>query len=83
MIFRNPAKDISTLRGSPECRGGKLGTSVRFQNAAEIAERDRKIKEQAPARAPRPKRRKKEAARVAAANFVPKVPVTLPADGPR
>jgi hypothetical protein len=47
MIFRNPAKDMLTLAASGVLRG-KLLFSVRFQSAAEIAERDRKIKEAAP-----------------------------------
>jgi hypothetical protein len=80
MIFRNPAKDMLTLSFSG-ATGGKLGTSVRFQSAAERAELDRKIKEQAPAlRAAAKAKEEKEAARRAAANVVPKVPVTLPAD---
>ncbi len=57
MIFRNPAKDMLTLSMSG-ARGGKLGVSVRFQSAAEIAELDRKIKEEAPEDcAPLPKRK--------------------------
>ena len=80
MIFRSPAKDMLTLSFYGG-RAGKLGTSVRFQNAAEIAERDRKIKEQAPAlRAAAKAKEEKEAARLAAAQVVPKVPVTLPTD---
>ena len=47
MIFRNPAKDMLTLAASGVLRG-KLLFSVRFQSAAEIAERDRKRKEAAP-----------------------------------
>ena len=80
MIFRSPAKDMLTLSFYGG-RAGKLGTSVRFQNAAEIAERDRKIKEQAPAlRAAAKAKEEEEAARLAAAQVVPKVPVTLPTD---
>jgi hypothetical protein len=80
MIFRNPAKDMLTLSFSG-ARGGKLASSVRFQSAAEIAELDRKIKEQLPAiRAAAKKKEEDEAAREAAARIVPKVPVTLPAD---
>ena len=81
MIFRNPAKDMLTLSFYGAARGKKLGTSVRFQNAAAIAERDRKIKEQAPAlRAATKAREEERAARLAAAKVLPKVPVTLPAD---
>jgi hypothetical protein len=80
MIFRNPAKEMLTLAFAGAA-GGKLASSVRFQSAAEIAERDRKIKEQAPAlRAAAKAKEEKEAARLAAAQIVPKVPVTLPAD---
>ena len=81
MIFRNPEKDMLTLSFYGAARGKKLGTSIRFQSAAETAERDRKIKEQAPAlRAAAKAREEEEAARLAAANVVPKVPITLPAD---
>ena len=47
MIFRNPAKDMLTLSVTGVLRG-KLLVSVRFQSAAEIAELDRRIKEEAP-----------------------------------
>ena len=47
MIFRNPAKEMFTL-ATTGVLGGKLLVSVRFQSAAEIAERDRKMKEVAP-----------------------------------
>ena len=47
MIFRNPAKDMLTL-ATTGVLSGKLLVSVRFQSAAEIAERDRRIKEEAP-----------------------------------
>jgi hypothetical protein len=47
MIFRNPTKDMLTLANSGLLHD-KLLFSVRFQSAAEIAERDRKIKELAP-----------------------------------
>ena len=47
MIFRNPAKDMLTLAATGVLHG-KLLFSVRFQSAAEIAERDRRIKELAP-----------------------------------
>ena len=43
MIFRNPAKDMLTLATTGVLRG-KLLVSVRFQSAAEIAERDRQNK---------------------------------------
>jgi len=83
MIFRNPAKDMLILAISGVLRG-KLLFSVRFQSAAEIAERDRKRKEQAPAlrAAAEAKAAKeaKEAAELAERNKVPKIAVTLPAD---
>ena len=80
MIFRNPAKDMLTLSMAAPY-GGKLPVSVRFQSAAEIAELDRKIKEQAPKlRAAAEKKAAEEAARLAENNKVPKVAVTLPAD---
>jgi hypothetical protein len=80
MIFRNSAKDMLTLSMSAAYRG-KLGVSVRFQSAAEIAERDRKIKEQAPAlRAAEEAKAARKAAELAERNKVPKVAVTLPAD---
>jgi len=80
MIFRNPAKDMLTLSMAAPY-GGKLPISVRFQSAAEIAELDRKIKEQAPKlRAAAEKKAAEEAARLAENNKVPKVAVTLPAD---
>jgi hypothetical protein len=80
MIFRNPAKDMLTLAATGVL-GGKLLFSVRFQSAAEIAERDRKIKELAPKiRAAAEAKAAKEAAELAERNKVPKVAVTLPAD---
>jgi len=80
MIFRNPAKDMLTLSMAAPY-GGKLPISVRFQSAAEIAELDRKIKEQAPKlRAAAEKKAAEEAALLAENNKVPKVAVTLPAD---
>jgi hypothetical protein len=80
MIFRNPAKDMLTLSMSG-VYGGKLPVSVRFQSAAEIAELDRRIKEQGPAlRAAAEAKAAKEAAELAERNKVPKVAVTLPAD---
>jgi hypothetical protein len=83
MIFRNPAKDMLTLAASGVLRG-KLLFSVRFQSAAEIAERDRKIKEAAPkllaAAEAKAAKEAKEAAELAERNKVPKVAVTLPVD---
>ena len=83
MIFRNPAKEMITL-SVPYVLGDKLGVSVRFQSATEIAERDRRRKEAAPklraeAEAKAAKEAK-EAAELAERNKVPKVVVTLPAD---
>ena len=48
MIFRNPAKEMITLAVPYDYGSGKLGVSVRFQSATELAERDRKMKEMAP-----------------------------------
>jgi hypothetical protein len=80
MIFRNPAKDMLTLSTSG-VYGGKLPVSVRFQSAGEIAELDRRIKEEAPKlRAAAEAKAAKEAAELAERNKVPKVAVTLPAD---
>src|SRR6266536_831546 len=80
MIFRNPARDMLTL-SIPGVLRGKLLFSVRFQSAAEIAERDRRIKEEAPnLRAAAEAEAAKEAAELAERNRVPKVAVTLPAD---
>jgi hypothetical protein len=83
MIFRNPAKDMLTL-ATTGVLGGKLLVSVRFQSAAEIAERDRKIKELAPklraAAEAKAAKEAKEAAEFAERNKVPTVAVTLPAD---
>ncbi len=80
MIFRNPAKDMLTLANSGVLRD-KLLFSVRFQSAAEIAELDRRIKEEAPKlRAAAEAKAAKEAAELAERNKVPKVAVTLPAD---
>jgi len=80
MIFRNPAKDMLTLAASGAHRG-KLLFSVRFQTAAEIAELDRRIKEEAPKlRAAAQAKEKKEAAELAERNKVSKVAVVLPAD---
>jgi hypothetical protein len=81
MIFRNPAKEMITLSMPYAYGGGKLGVSVRFQSAAEIAELDRKMKEMAPKiRAAAEAKAAKEAEELAERNKVPKVPVTLPAD---
>jgi hypothetical protein len=80
MIFRNPAKEMITL-STTGVLGGKLLVSVRFQSAAEIAELDRRIKEEAPKlRAAAEAKAAKEAAELAERNKVPKVAVTLPAD---
>ena len=83
MIFRNPAKDMLTL-AITGVLGGKLLASVRFQSAAEIAERDRKMKELAPklraAAEAKAAKEAKEAAELAERNKVPKIAVTLPAD---
>jgi len=80
MIFRNPAKEMLTLAVSGVLHG-KLLFSIRFQSAAEIAELDRRIKEEAPKlRAAAEAKAAKEAAELAERNKVPKVAVTLPAD---
>jgi uncharacterized glyoxalase superfamily protein PhnB len=80
MIFRNPAKEMLTL-ATTGMLGGKLLVSVRFQSAAEIAELDRRIKEEAPKlRAAAEAKAAKEAAELAERNKVPKVAVILPAD---
>jgi hypothetical protein len=80
MIFRNHAKEMLTLATTGVLRG-KLLVSVRFQSAAEIAELDRRIKEEAPKlRAAAEAKAAKEAAELAERSKVPKVAVTLPAD---
>jgi uncharacterized glyoxalase superfamily protein PhnB len=80
MIFRNPAKEMLTL-ATTGVLGGKLLVSVRFQSAAEIAELDRRIKEEAPKlRAAAEAKAAKEAAELAERSKVRKVAVTLPAD---
>jgi hypothetical protein len=62
-------------------RWEKLLCSLRFQNAAEIAELDRRIKEEAPKlRAAAEAKAAKEAAELAEKNKVPKIAVALPAD---
>jgi hypothetical protein len=84
MIFRNPAKEMITLSVPYDYGSGKLGVSVGFQSAAEIAERDRKIKELAPklraAAEAKAAKEAKEAAELAERNKMPKVAVTLPTD---
>ena len=84
MIFRNPAKEMITLSVPYDYGSGKLGVSVRYQSAAEIAERDRRMKEMAPKlRAAAEAKAAKEAAEAAALaekNKPPKVAVRLPAD---
>jgi hypothetical protein len=80
MIFRNPAQDMLTLSmsGGPN---NNLLVSVRFQSAAEIAELERRIKEEAPKiRAAAEAKALKEAAEFAGADEEPKVALTLPAD---
>ena len=80
MIFRNPAKDMFTLTITGMLHS-KLLFSVRFQSAAEIAELDRRIKEEAPKlRAAAEAKAAKEAAELAERNKVEKVAVTLPAN---
>jgi len=80
MIFRNPAKEMLTLV-TTGVLSDKLLVSVRFQSAAEIAERDRRRKEEAPKlRAAAEAKAAKEAAELAERSKVPKVVVTLPAD---
>ena len=84
MIFRNPTKEMITLAVPYDYGSGKLGVSVRFQSATELAERDREMKEMAPrlraeAEAKAAKEAK-EAAELAEKNKPPKVAVTLPAD---
>jgi hypothetical protein len=83
MIFRNPAKEMLTLSITGVLEGKLLG-SVRFQSAAEIAELDRRIKEEAPklraAAEAKAAKEAKEAAELAERNKVPKIAVTLPAD---
>src|SRR5258708_26817371 len=80
MIFRKPGKEMLPL-ATTGVLGGKLLVSVRFQSAAEIAELDRRIKEEAPKlRAAAEAKAAKEAAELAERSKVPKVAVTLPAD---
>src|SRR6266699_651237 len=83
MIFRNPGKDMLTLAATGVL-SGKLLFSVRFQSAAEIAERDRKRKEAAPklraAAEAEAAKEAKQAAELAERNKVPKVAVTLSTD---
>jgi hypothetical protein len=81
MIFRNPAKDMLTLALSSASHD-KLSVSLSFQSAAEIAELDRKIKEEAPARkAAFEAKKAEEAKQEAEANKpLPKAAVILPAD---
>jgi hypothetical protein len=84
MIFRNPSKEMITLSVPYDYGSGKLGVSVRYQSAAEIAERDRRMKEMAPklraAAEAKAAQEAKEAAELAEKNKPPKVAVTLPAD---
>ena len=84
MIFRNPAKEMITLSVPYDYGSGKLGVSVGFQSAAEIAERDLKRKELAPklraAAEAKAAQEAKEAVELAEKNKVPKVAVSLPTD---
>ena len=84
MIFRNPAKEMITLSVPYNYGGGKLGVSVRYQSAAEIAKLDRRIKEEAPklraAAEAKAAKEAKEAAELAEKNKVPKIAVALPPD---
>ena len=84
MIFRNPAKEMITLAMTYALAAASFVVSVRFQSAAEIAERDRRMKEVAPklraAAEAKAAKEAKEAAELAEKNKVPKVAVTLPAD---
>src|SRR5262245_55847109 len=84
MIFRNPAGEMITLSVPYDYGSGKLGVSVRYQSAVEIAERDRKMKELAPklraAAEAKAAKEAKEAAELAEKNKPPKVTVTLPPD---
>jgi hypothetical protein len=81
MIFRNATHDMLTLSLSPS-RRGKMPVSLRHQSAAEIAELDRLIKEEAPKlRAQADAKKAEEAKRLDEANKpLPKVAVTLPAE---
>ena len=83
MIFRNPAKEMITLAVTGVLRG-KLLFSVRLQSAAEIAERDRRLKKAAPklraAAEAKAAKEAKEAAELVERNKVENVAVTLPAD---
>jgi hypothetical protein len=78
MIFRNPTKDMLTLSITGMLHS-KLLFSVRFQSAAEIAELDRRIKEEAPKLRAAEAKAAKEAAELAERNKVEKVAVILPA----
>jgi hypothetical protein len=79
MIFRNPAKEMITLSMPYDYGGGKRGGSVRFQSAKEIAELDRRIKEEEPKlRAEAEAKAAKEAAELAERNKVPKSPSHCP-----
>ena len=84
MVFRNPAKEMITLSVPYDYGSGKLGVSVRYQSASDIAERDRRMKELAPKiRAAAEAKAAKEAADAAALaekNKPPKVVLSLPAD---
>ena len=79
MIFRNPAKEMLTLATTGVLRG-KLLVSVRFQSAGEIAELDRRIKEEAPKLRAAAEAKAAQDAELAERSKVPKVAITLPAD---
>ncbi|MEP6809458.1 MAG: hypothetical protein ABI992_04390 [Chthoniobacterales bacterium] len=81
VIFRNPSKDMLTLAMPARGPEGKTRVSVRYQSAREIAELDKKLKEEAPAlRAAAEAKEKEESARFIAAHTLPKLAVALPAD---
>ena len=78
LIYRNPAKDMLTLAMSAR-PGGNTQASVHFQSAAELAELDRQIEEQAPKiRAAAAAKQADEAKRMAEANKLPKIALPVP-----
>src|SRR2546430_13713615 len=84
LLFSQPAEEMVPPSVAYDYGRGQVGVSVGFKSAAEIAERDRKIKEAAPklraAAEAKAAKEAKEAAELAEQNKVPKVAVTLPAD---
>lgn len=48
LIFRNPGKDMITLNLARHAGAGPRPVTLHFQSAAEVAELDRRIKEEAP-----------------------------------